>query len=313
MLLWPKRCLLVGRRGLGRGLSALISAGDSVGGLRFEEVPVSAIQPNTHQPRRSFPETSIKELAASIREVGILQPLVIRSTEGGFELIAGERRLRAAKEAGLDRVPVLIRHAGEGESMEMALVENLQREDLNPLETAAAYQALIDSFGLNKDQLAARLGKSRAAVTNTLRLTRLPESIRTMVLAEKLSEGHARALLGLETEEHMLRVAGKVQAEKLSVRKTEELVRDQIAEPRASQEATEKSREEPASYGEYEEVSRQIQDALTLPTRVRASRSGGRLEIRFRKQEELDELVALLTANSAGNAKSVDGVLGPEG
>jgi ParB family chromosome partitioning protein len=137
----------VGRRGLGRGLSALISAGDSVGGLRFEEVPVSAIRPNTHQPRRSFSETSIKELAASIREVGILQPLVIRSTETGFELIAGERRLRAAKEAGLDRVPVLIRQAGESESMEMALVENLQREDLNPLETAAAYQALLDSFG----------------------------------------------------------------------------------------------------------------------------------------------------------------------
>jgi ParB family chromosome partitioning protein len=298
--------LLVGRRGLGRGLSALISAGDSVGGLRFEEVPVSAIRPNAHQPRRNFPETSIKELAASIREVGILQPLVIRSTEAGFELIAGERRLRAAKEAGLDRVPVLIRHAGEGESMEMALVENLQREDLNPLETATAYQALMDSFGLTKDQLAARLGKSRAAVTNTLRITRLPESIRAMVLAEKLSEGHARALLGLETEEHMLSVASTVQAEKLSVRKTEELVREQLAEPREFQEATEKPREEPASFDEYGEASRQIQDALTLPTRVRASRRGGRLEIRFRQKEELDALVALLTANS------VDSVLGSE-
>ena len=297
----------MGRRGLGRGLSALISAGDSVGGLRFEEVPVSAIRPNAHQPRRNFSEASIKELAASIREVGILQPLVIRSTEVGFELIAGERRLRAAKEAGLDRVPVLIRHAGEGESMEMALVENLQREDLNPLETAAAYQALMDSFGLTKDQLAARLGKSRAAVTNTLRLTRLPGSIRAMVLAEKLSEGHARALLGLETEEHMLSVASTVQAEKLSVRKTEELVREQLTEPREFQGATEKSREEPASFDEYGEASRQIQDALTLPTRVRASRRGGRLEIRFRQKEELDALVALLTANS------VDCVLGPEG
>src|ERR671938_382285 len=165
---WPRRCWPVGRRGLGRGLSALISAGDSVGGLRFEEVPVSAIRPNTHQPRRNFSETSMKELAASIREVGILQPLVIRSTEGGFELIAGERRLRAAQEAGLDRVPVLIREAAESESMEMALVENLQREDLNPLETAAAYQALMDGFGFTKDQLAHRLGKSRAAISNTL-------------------------------------------------------------------------------------------------------------------------------------------------
>jgi ParB family chromosome partitioning protein len=235
----------VGRRGLGRGLSALISAGDSVGGLRFEEVPISAIRPNTHQPRRNFSETSIQELAASIREVGILQPLVIRSTETGFELIAGERRLRAAKEAGLDRVPVLIREAAESESMEMALVENLQREDLNPLETAAAYQALMDSFGFTKDQLAHRLGKSRAAVTNTLRLTRLPEPIQAMILTEKLSEGHARALLGLETEEHMLLVAEKVQAEKLSVRRTEDLVREELAGVQATPEADEKARKEP--------------------------------------------------------------------
>jgi ParB family chromosome partitioning protein len=290
----------VGRRGLGRGLSALISAGDSVGGLRFEEVPISAIRPNTHQPRRNFSEASIQELAASIREVGILQPLVIRSTETGFELIAGERRLRAAKEAGLDRVPVLIRQAVESESMEMALVENLQREDLNPLETAAAYQALIDTFGFTKDQLAHRLGKSRAAVTNTLRLTRLPESVQTMVLTEKLSEGHARALLGLEKEEHMLRVAEKVRAEKLSVRRTEELVREELAGVQTTPEAAEEARKEPGIVEEYHEASDLIQEALMLPTRVRASRKGGKVEIRFRKKEELEALVALLTANSVG-------------
>lgn len=288
----------MGRRGLGRGLSALISAGDSVGGLRFEEVPVSAIRPNTHQPRRSFSETSIKELASSIREVGILQPLVIRSTETGFELIAGERRLRAAREAGLDRVPVLIRQAGEGESMEMALVENLQREDLNPLETAAAYQALMDSFGLTKDQLASRLGKSRAAVSNTLRLTRLPESIRKIVLSERLSEGHARALLGLETEERMLHVAEKVQAEKLSVRKTEEMVRDELSRPQENTKFEEKPQQEPpASIDEFGEASKIIQEALMLPTRVRPSRKGGKIEIRFRKREELETLIALLTSN----------------
>lgn len=286
------------RRGLGRGLSALISSGDSVGGLRFEEVPISAIRPNAHQPRRNFSEESIKELAASIREVGILQPLVIRSTQSGFELIAGERRLRAAKEAGLDRVPVLIRQAAESESIEIALVENLQREDLNPLETAAAYQTLMDGFGFTKDQLAHRLGKSRAAVTNTLRLTRLPESIRAMVLAEKLSEGHARALLGLETEERMLRVAEKVQAEKLSVRKTEELVREELAEPRASSEAEQKPHEEQPVADEYEEASRSIQEALSLQVRVRPFRKGGKVEIRFRKKEELEALVALLTANN---------------
>ncbi len=287
------------RRGLGRGLSALISAGENVGGLRFEEVPVSAIRPNAHQPRRNFSEASIKELAASIREVGILQPLVIRSTETGFELIAGERRLRAAKEAGLDRIPVLIRQAEESESMEMALVENLQREDLNPLETASAYQALMEGFGLTKDQLAHRLGKSRAAVTNTLRLTRLPKSIQEMVLVEKLSEGHARALLGLESEEHMLRVARRVQAEKLSVRKTEELVREELAEPRTAPEA-EEPRDEQEVADEYGAAARRVQEVLALPTRVRAARKGGKIEIRFRQKEELEALVALLTANSAG-------------
>jgi ParB family chromosome partitioning protein len=291
---------VAGRRGLGRGLSALISAGDSVGGLRFEEVPVSAIRPNTHQPRRNFSAASIKELAASIREVGILQPLVIRSTERGFELIAGERRLRAAREAGLDRVPVLIREAAESESMEIALVENLQREDLNPLETAAAYQTLMDGFGFTKDQLAHRLGKSRAAVSNTLRLTRLSERVRVMVLEEKLSEGHARALLGLETEEHMLRVAEKVWAEKLSVRRTEDLVREELSGMTSSPEPEDKPAGEQEAGGQYDEASRLLAEALRLPTRVRALRKGGKggkVEIRFRKEEELEALVAMLTAN----------------
>jgi len=293
----------VGRRGLGRGLSALISAGESVGGLRFEEVPISAIRPNTHQPRRNFAEAGIRELAASIREVGILQPLVIRSTETGFELIAGERRLRAAKEAGLDRVPVLIRQAAESESMELALVENLQREDLNPLETAAAYGALMDGFGLTKEQLATRLGKSRAAVTNTLRLMRLPESIQALVLAQKLSEGHARALLPLEAEEAMLRVAQRVQDGKLSVRKTEEIVREQLAQPQTgpSEQSEAKGPEAAAEYGE---ASRRIQESLGLQARIRSARKGGRLEIRFRNRDELEGLLALLAPTEpAGNER----------
>ncbi len=293
----------MGRRGLGRGLSALISAGESVGGLRFEEVPISAIRPNTHQPRRNFAEAGIRELAASIREVGILQPLVIRSTETGFELIAGERRLRAAKEAGLDRVPVLIRQAAESESMELALVENLQREDLNPLETAAAYGALMDGFGLTKDQLATRLGKSRAAVTNTLRLMRLPESIQTLVLAQKLSEGHARALLPLEAEEAMLRVAQRVQDGKLSVRKTEEIIRELLAQPQTGRSETTEPKG-PEAADEYGEASRRIQESLGLRSRIRSARKGGRLEIRFRDRDELEGLLALLAPTEpAGNER----------
>jgi ParB family chromosome partitioning protein len=284
----------VGKRGLGRGLSALIATGEGVGGLKFEELPVSAIRPNSRQPRNSFPEAGIRELAASIREVGILQPLVVRSTPSGFELIAGERRLRAAREAGLDRVPVLIRQAGENESMELALVENLQRENLSPLETAAAYQALMDGFGLSKDQLARRLGKSRAAVTNTLRLVQLPESIQGLLGEGNISEGHARALLGLESEEQMTALARKVADEKLSVRKTEELVREMLANPGTPPQAASERRA--ATPAEFNEASRLIREAIELPVRVKSLKSGGKVEIRFRQPQELEALVSLLTA-----------------
>jgi ParB family chromosome partitioning protein len=284
----------VGKRGLGRGLSALIATGEGVGGLKFEELPVSAIRPNSRQPRNSFPEAGIRELAASIREVGILQPLVVRSTPAGFELIAGERRLRAAREAGLDRVPVLIRQAGENESMELALVENLQRENLSPLETAAAYQALMDGFGLSKDQLARRLGKSRAAVTNTLRLVQLPESIQGLLGEGNISEGHARALLGLESEEQMTALARKVADEKLSVRKTEELVREMLANPGTPPQAASERRA--ATPAEFNEASRLIREAIELPVRVKSLKSGGKVEIRFRQPQELEALVSLLTA-----------------
>lgn len=289
----------MGRRGLGRGLSALIATGESVGGLRFEELPTSAIRPNSLQPRRSFPAAGITELASSIREVGILQPLVVRTTESGFELIAGERRLRAAKEAGLERVPVLIRQAAENESMELALVENLQREDLNPLETAAAYQALMDSFGFTREQLAERLGKSRTAVTNTLRIIQLPERIRTLIQDEKLSEGHARAILGLKDEEQMDYLVARIQTEKLSVRRTEDLVREMLS---GQNKAEETARERPPDeskadeYNEYDQASRMITEAIELPAKVKQSRRGGKLEIRFRHREQLEALVSLLTS-----------------
>ncbi len=287
----------MGRRGLGRGLSALIATGEGVGGLKFEELPVSAIRPNARQPRQTFPRSGIEELAASIREVGVLQPLVVRSTTAGFELIAGERRLRAAKEAGLERVPVLIRQAGDNEAMELALVENLQRENLSPLETAAAYQALMEGFGLTKDQLARRLGKSRAAVTNTLRLAQLPEQIREMLGQGQLSEGHARALLGLETEDQMARLARRVQDEKLSVRQTEDLVRGQAAEPREATTTPPHATQQTSEA--FDEASRIIREAIELPVRVKSFRRGGKVEIRFTDQQQLEALVALLTSPQA--------------
>lgn len=223
-----------------------------------------------------------------------MQPLVVRSTVGGFELIAGERRLRAAKEAGLDRVPVLIRQAGDNESMELALVENLQRENLSPLETAAAYQALMDGFGLTKDQLAGRLGKSRAAVTNTLRLAQLPEPVRDMLDEGRLSEGHARALLGLSTEDGMVRLAQRIQSEKLSVRQTEELVREQADPSRPPEPSARTAASETPQA--FDEASRMMREAIELPVRVKSFRRGGKVEIRFTENEELEAIVSLLTS-----------------
>ncbi|WP_273844847.1 ParB/RepB/Spo0J family partition protein [Rubrobacter calidifluminis] len=295
----------MGRRGLGRGLSALIATGESVAGFRFEELPITAIRPNSRQPRREFPQGGIRELAASIREVGILQPLVVRPAGSGFELIAGERRLRAAREAGLDRVPVLIRQAGEGEAVELALVENIQREDLNPLETAGAYQAVMDSFGLTKEQLAARLGKSRAAISNTLRLMQLPDSIKTMLVERKLSEGHARVLLSLEDEDQMRRLAEQVVREKLSVRATERRAREllnqgQVREKEGSEGREGEENNPPSREEDYKRVSRDIQRALSLPTRVRALKRGGKIEIRFSRAEELESFLARITGQDQG-------------
>jgi ParB family chromosome partitioning protein len=189
-------------------------------------------------------------------------------------------------------VPVLIRQAGDNESMELTLVENLQREDLNPLETAAAYQALMEGFGLTKEQLAHRLGKSRAAVTNTLRLAQLPDGIRALLAEGKLTEGHARALLGLETEEQMVQLAQRIQAEKLSVRRTEELVRDYLSSPHRAPHA--EPAEEREGQGEFDEASRLMREALELPVRVKPLRRGGKVEIRFREREQLEALMTLL-------------------
>lgn len=295
----------MGRRGLGRGLSALIATGESVGGLRFEELPTSAIRPNAMQPRRRFPEAGIRELATSIKAVGILQPLVVRPTETGFELIAGERRLRAAREAGLERVPVLVRQADEDESMELALVENLQREQLNPLETAAAYQALMDSFGLSRDQLASRLGKSRTAVTNTLRLVQLPERVRVMVQDAEISEGHARALLGLKDEAQIIRVAEEIKTERLSVRRAEEMVREINAEPSEAENREQTPPKNPQKNPEPEQeqldiTSEKITRALNLPTRIKKAKRGGKIEIRFKRDEELEAIVSILSGESEG-------------
>jgi ParB family transcriptional regulator, chromosome partitioning protein len=216
------------RSGLGRGLGALIPTevvNDRASDLA--EIPVNAIEPNPAQPRSHFDEDMLASLAASIREVGVLQPILVRPLEGGrYQLVAGERRWRAAKRVGLQTVPALIRDVPDESSLEHALVENLHRQDLNPLEEAAAYQQLVEGFGLTHDEVAARVGRSRAAVSNTLRLFQLPPSIQRMVKDGALSAGHARALLGTPDRAFQEGLARRAVAEQLSVRAVEDAVRE---------------------------------------------------------------------------------------
>lgn len=215
------------RSGLGRGLGALIPnevTGDRAS--QFLDIPVSSIRPNPHQPRQAFDEEALASLTASVAELGVLQPILVRhSGEEGYELIAGERRWRAARRAGLMSIPAIVREVGDVGAVEQALVENLHRQDLNPLEEGAAYQQLIEDFGLTHDQLSTRVGKSRAAITNTLRLFQLPPAVQRLVADGELTAGHARALLGTPDRAYQEALARRVVSEQLSVRATEEAVR----------------------------------------------------------------------------------------
>jgi len=214
------------RGGLGRGLGALIPTEVISERSALAEIPVTAVDPNPHQPRTHFDEELLASLAASIQAVGVLQPILVRATEGGrYQIIAGERRWRAAKRVGLQTIPALIRTVEDRHSLEQALVENLHRQDLNPLEEAAAYQQLIEDFGLTHDEVANRVGRSRATVSNMLRLFQLPPAIQRLVADGSLSAGHARALLGTPDRAFQEALARRAVSEQLSVRAVEEAIR----------------------------------------------------------------------------------------
>lgn len=220
--------------GLGRGLTALIPAGagddsESVTSSGLSELPIDLVRPNHLQPRRMFDEDTLEGLAESIKEVGILQPVLVRESADGYELIAGERRLRAAKRAGLRTIPAIVRTADDVASLEQALVENLHRQDLNPLEEAAAYQQLIEDFAYTQDQVAQRVGRSRSAVANLLRLFQLPPAVQRLVGENLLTAGHAKALLAHPDRAYQEVLARRAVSESLSVRDVEELVRERLA------------------------------------------------------------------------------------
>src|SRR6266542_4718760 len=222
----------VKRGGLGRGLSSLIPGATEERGLL--DIPVSAIARNPRQPRGEFPEETLEALARSIREVGVLQPVVVRPRDGGYELVAGERRLRAARLAGLATIPAIVREGDDTESLREALIENIHREDLAPLELAAAFQELLEDLGVTQETMAERLGYSRAHIANTIRLLSLPPDVQRLLAEQRIQAGHARALLSLPDPEAMSLLALRVVAEELSVRQVEELVRNYTDHPSTS-------------------------------------------------------------------------------
>jgi ParB family transcriptional regulator, chromosome partitioning protein len=284
------------RSGLGKGLGALIPnevVGDRSSALL--EIPVTAIQSNPFQPRTSFDEDTLAALTSSIRAVGVLQPVLVRPTsDGGYQLIAGERRWRAAKRAGLPTIPAIVRDVSDMPSIEHALIENLHRQDLNPLEEAGAYQQLIEDFGLTHEQLSTRVGKSRAAITNTLRLFQLPPSVQKMVSEGALSAGHARALLGTPDRAFQEHWARRAVADQLSVRAIEEAVRErnELGGAEAYDRVEPQARLRPPGILELEEL---LSTHLDTRVKVNLGARRGRVVIEFASLEDLERIYRAMT------------------
>lgn len=272
---------MAGKFGLGRGLEALIPAGEEATGIL--EVPLEAICPNPHQPRMVIRDDDLLELALSIQTHGILQPLIVVREGDGYQLVAGERRWRAAKLAGRAMVPVIVKDLAPQQMLELALVENLQRKDLNPLEEAAAYRQLIEEFGLTHEEVARRVGRSRVAITNTLRLLKATDAVKEALLHGRIGEGHARALLALEDPQAQVAALRMVMRQGLTVRQTEELVgRLTPARPRRP---TTRS-----STPEVQALENRLREALGTRVHVRPGKKGGRVIIYYYSEEELEGL-----------------------
>lgn len=301
--------------GLGRGLGALIPPAPAtaqtepatttsaaelvpVEGLRFAELPVSAIRANAKQPRQVFDEDALGELTHSVREFGVLQPVVVRETGDGYELVIGERRLRAAAAAGLARIPAVVRSTADDAMLRDALLENVHRAQLNPLEEAAAYQQLLEEFGTTHDELAARIGRSRPQISNTIRLLHLPVPVQRRVAAGVISAGHARALLGIDDAETQEELAGRIVAEGLSVRATEELVAVHLHGHTRKRPAR-----RPATPGvgapALAELADRLSNSFDTRVRVELGRRKGKITVEFASGDDLERIVALMAPDLA--------------
>lgn len=288
------------KKGLGRGLSALIPSAPEAKAETHDqransEVDVDSITPSPFQPRRSFDDTKIEELAGSIRNQGIIQPLVVRPRGDGFELIAGERRWRAAMKAGLARVPVVVREASDHEALQLALVENLQREDLNPIEEAAGYRRLQEEFHWSQEETAGKVGKSRPAIANALRLLALPSEVQQEVSAGNLPAGQARALLGLHTEPLIISACRDVIAKGLSTRETEKMVK-LLLNGRRRRRST--SLIDPDLKAVVENLQRALGTRVRLIPKARSTK--GKIEIEYYALADLERIIQTITKSSAG-------------
>lgn len=281
------------RGGLGRGLNALVSEAEyETGGSAASasnaasetKLPIEDIVPNPNQPRIHFNETELHELSESIQEHGVLQPLLVRKHENGYEIIAGERRYQASKLAGLEELPVIIKDVNDEEMLALALIENLQRSDLNPVEEAKGYRQLIDASGMTQEALSKAVSKSRSAITNSLRLLDLPEVVQQMIFEGKLTAGHARAILAVPYEDARIRLAEKVVAEGLSVRATENLA------PLFSAGETPKT-SRPATPQSFKKAARVLRQVFNTNVRVKSSRGKNKIEIEFKDEEELSRIL----------------------
>lgn len=283
------------KTGLGKGLDTLIPSKKveepvSTVVKSEEMVDINSIEPNKEQPRKLFNEDSLIELSESIKQHGIVQPLVVTKKDGYFKIIAGERRWRAATLAGLKKVPVVVKDYSPQEIMEIALIENIQREDLNPVEEATAYQRLIQEYNLKQDEVAERVSKSRTAITNSLRLLKLDERVQNMLIEENISSGHARALLAIKDAELQYEMAMKIFDEKLSVRETEKLIKAMGKESNPK-----RKREELKNDFVYRDLEEKLKIITgTKVTINRKSEQAGRIEIEYYTPEDLEKIVALL-------------------
>jgi len=267
------------KSGLGKGLEALLGESFNEGEILFCDL--ESLKPNPFQPRKSIDEKAIEELALSIKEKGILQPLLVRPKDGGYEIIVGERRWRAAQRAGLKKVPVIVKEVSDRELLELALIENLQRQDLNPLEEAEAYRTLMEQYGYTQEEIGQRVGKDRSSIANALRLLKLPEEAKEALREGRITRGHAMAILSLRSEKEQLRLLREILKGELSVRESESLSRRL-------------KREGPSSYPELELLLEDLRRRLEAPVKIRYRKGRGRIEIEFFSLDDLERIVGII-------------------